>query len=141
MNIKQKNQLINDLKSFNKKQKYEYDFDNFIYDTKRYIKAIKEGRVICNIDHVSNSGMSRTLKFVEMAKDKHNNRYYLLNFYILFDFFGYAKINNSDYFRVYGCGMDMVFASNYSNIHAIKSYGIINKKVCDVLAQKTPSCI
>ena len=141
MNIKQKTQLINDLKSFNKKQKYEYDFDNFMYDAKRYIKAIKEGRIICNIDHVSNSGMSRTLKFVEMAKDKHNNRYYLLNFYRLFEFFGYAKINNSDYFRVYGCGMDMVFSSNYSNIHAFKSYGIINKKVCDVLSQRTPPCL
>lgn len=115
MNKAQKTQLLSDLEKFTRRQNYSYTFDELCYDAKRYIKAIKEGRMICNIDSVSTSGMSRTLKFLGMERSKHsdNVQYNLLGFYRLFYFLGYTKVNNSDYFRVYGCGMDMVFNTNY----------------------------
>jgi hypothetical protein len=46
-----------------------YTSDDFIRDSKRYINAIKEGRVICNIESVSRSGMSRKMKFLECSQD------------------------------------------------------------------------
>jgi hypothetical protein len=42
-----------------------YSVDQFYKDAERYVKAIKEGRVICSIGSVSRSGMSRTIKFLE----------------------------------------------------------------------------
>lgn len=108
----------------------------FYQNAKRYIKAIKDGRMCCIIESVSSSGMSRTLKFMECSGGKHGYSY--LNFYNLFKNLGYTKVKNSDCFRVHGCGMDMVFATNYNICHQLKKLGIITKKTCDKLAQKTP---
>jgi hypothetical protein len=41
-----------------------YSVEQFISDAKRYIKAIEENRMVCNIASVSKSGMSRPMKFV-----------------------------------------------------------------------------
>jgi len=110
---------------------------HFASNAKRYIKAIKDGRMCCVIDSVSGSGMSRTLKFIECNGKAGNYNYY--NFYWLFDQLGYAKVKNSDLFRVYGCGMDMVFATNYDIIHKFKNLGFITKNTADNLSQKTPN--
>lgn len=115
------------------------DISGFIRNADRYIKAIKEGRVICSIGSVSSSGMSRTIKFLECNKGTTGYNY--LNFYMLFDILGYQKVKDSDYFRVHGCGMDMVFHTNYTIIHNLYGLGFINKKQCDILAQQTPSAI
>ena len=103
-----------------------------------YIKAIRDGRMCCVIDKVSKSGMSRTLKFMECnGNPKDGYRYY--NFYTVFNMMGFTKVNNSDYFRVNGGGMDMVFDTNYRIIHRLHRLGFIDKKECDKLAQLTPS--
>ena len=109
----------------------------FIDNAKRYIKAIKEGRVICNIASVSKSGMSRNIKFLECSGRKSN--YHYSSFYSLFKSLGYAS--KDDNFRINGCGMDMIFHTNYTNIHNFKSLGLISAKQCSVLAQRTPSII
>jgi hypothetical protein len=118
-------------------------FDNkeFIMNATRYIKAIKEGRIICSIDSVSKSGMSRTIKFLECKKGSKNQHHYY-NFYALFIALGYSKVSDrSDYFRISGCGMDMIFHTNYSIIHQLHQLGFINRKECAKLAQMTPSII
>lgn len=134
------NEIEKLLKAHNKNKNYPVTNECFIEHCKRYVKAVKEGRMICSIDSVSNSGMSRTMKFLEMSKGS-NGQHYLLNFYQLFDVLGYTKVKNSDYFRIGGCGMDMVFATNYNIIHQIHGLGLINKKACSVLAQKTPHVV
>lgn len=117
-----------------------YDVDQFYNDALRYVKAIKEGRVICSIGSVSQSGMSRTIKFLECSKGA--NRYNYLNFFVFFKVLGYTETRNKDhYFRINGCGMDMIFHTNYTNIHYMQSLGIVNKKQCDYLSQQTPSVI
>lgn len=115
------------------------DAEVFYENAIRYIKAIKENRVICIIDTVSASGMSRTLKFLECAKYKNEKRYAYLNFYSFFKNLGYNAVRSSNFFRIYGCGMDMVFHTNYSNIHDLKRLGFISKRQCDKLAQMTPT--
>jgi hypothetical protein len=111
----------------------------FIDHALRYIKAIKEARMICSIGSVSKSGMSRTIKFLEMSKGE--NRHFLYNFYQFFDSLGYTKIKDSDYFRVGGCGMDMIFYTNYQIMHDLRRLGFINKEECDTLAQATPHIV
>ena len=39
-----------------------YSIDNFVSDAKRYILACKARRLICSINTVSPSGMSRTIQ-------------------------------------------------------------------------------
>ena len=117
-----------------------YELDRFISDGLRYCKAIKEGRVINSIGSVSKSGMSRTVKFLECSKYKNSAGYTYFNFFALFKALGYNPDNNG-YSRVNGCGMDMIFHTNYSIIHRLHRLGFINKKQCESLAQKTPHTI
>jgi hypothetical protein len=127
------------VKNYNKKNTYGMTSETFIDHAKRYINAIKEARMICSIGSVSKSGMSRTIKFLEMSKGE--NRHFLYNFYQFFDALGYRKINDSDYFRIGGCGMDMIFHTNYSIMHDLRRLGLINKEECDTLAQQTPHVV
>lgn len=118
-----------------------YDADDFIDDAKTYIKAIEQGRMACIIDSVSASGMSRTLRFVSSEKRPKWNEYYFRNYYAFFMALGYTKVKDSDFFRIHGCGMDMVFHTNYTNIHDLQRLGFLSKAQCSRLAQKTPVCL
>ena len=132
--------LSNDVLKLINKERF-YSEEHFINDAKRYIKAIKEGRIICAIGSVSSSGMSRTIKFLECSKSKKENRYRFLNFWSFFRVMGFTQIKDSDYFRINGCGMDMIFHSNYTNIHFLYRMNFITKKQCEVLAQMTPTIV
>lgn len=109
----------------------------FVGWAERYVKACKERAIVCVIEKVSASGMSRNLKFLQMSKSK-EGRYDMLQFWGFFKALGYQEVKNSDCFRVHGCGMDMVFATNYNIIWKLHCLGFITRKECDDLAQRTP---
>lgn len=115
------------------------EVDRFIDYAKRYIKAIKDKRMICNIETVSASGMSRTLKFISCEKD--TNGYYYASYFQMFKQLGFTPVKASNYFRVNGCGMDMVFATNYEIINNLYKLGLMTEKECRKLCQMTPSTI
>jgi len=124
-------------KDLQKKMPAHMDNEDFYNNAVRYISAIKQGRIICNIESVSKSGMSRNIKFLECSGNVKNGfRYY--NFYAFFLAMGLERVSNKDCFRVHGCGMNMIFATNYNIIHRLKNLGFITKKECDYLAQGTP---
>lgn len=127
------------VKKYNKKNDYPMERNSFIDHALRYIYAISQGRMICSIGSVSKSGMSRTIKFLEMSKGE--NKHFLYNFYQFFDALGYTKIKDSDYFRIGGCGMDMIFHTNYTIIHDLKRLGFINQDECSTLAQASPHIV
>ena len=132
------------IRKYNKKHNWNLSNDVFINHAKRYIKAIKEGRMICSIGSVSSSGMSRTIKFLEIGKVKtydKETRYSLSNFYQFFEALEYSKAKNDGYFRIGGCGMDMIFHTNYSIINKLGRLGFMDKKACDTLAQRTPPIV
>lgn len=123
------------------KEKY-YSVEQFINDCERYIKAIKSRRMINSIGKVSSSGMSRTIKFLSCERSKYNAEHNYLNYFALFRTLGYSPENgHSNYFRINGCGMDMIFNTNYNNIHRMHRLGFITKKECDKLAQMPPTTI
>lgn len=116
-----------------------YSEEQFISDAKQYIEAIKEGRVIVSVVSVSKSGMSRKLKVLAYQKNDNNDRGYYRQFNSMFEALGYKF---KDYaFTVNGCGMDMIFHTNYTAIHAFKRMGIITDEECKTLSQQTPSNI
>ncbi len=117
-----------------------YTVEQFISDAKTYIKAIKEERMICVIKKVAQCGMSRNLKFLsaERGKDK---RFYHRQYICLFIALGYKEVERTGTFRINGCGMDMVFNTNYNIIHDLKRLGFIKDEECRRLAQKTPNTL
>lgn len=123
-----------------------YSEEAFLSDATAYINAIKENRMINVIGSVSASGMSRTLKFTSCEKETNGYYapFYQRNYFSLFQALGYKAVKNSGYFgyfRVHGCGMDMIFNTNYNIMHNFKRIGLISKEECEVLAQKTPNTI
>lgn len=110
-----------------------YQVDAFIDDVKTYIKAIKDSRMFCVIDSVSSSGMSRIIHFHSWEKC------FYRNYWGLFTALGYSEVKRSNGFRIGGCGMDMIFHTNYTNMHNFQRLGFISKKQCETLAQMTPS--
>src|SRR5699024_5134852 len=68
-----------------------YTIERFYEDVKRYIKAIKEGRMINNISHVSSSGSSRDMKFLSCERNKYDNGFHYQNYYTLFLTLGYSE--------------------------------------------------
>lgn len=130
--IKENKQIIKKIDS----NKY-YTIEHFISDAKQYIKATKERRMICIIKSVSNTGMSRNLKFLSAEGKK--GSFYHRQYVNLFIALGYKEVQNTGTFKIVGCGMDMVFATNYNIIFDLKRLGFINDIQCKLLAQITPN--
>lgn len=118
-----------------------YTEHHFYDDAVRYIKAIKDNRMVCIIPHVSSSGMSRIVKFHECKKIDKTSKYRYYNFFAFFLSLGYTPDRSRFGFKVNGCGMDMVFHTNYTIIHRLGRLGFLNKKEVDTLAQQTPEVL
>ena len=118
-----------------------YRTEQFIADANDYISAIKQGRMICNIASVSASGMSRNIKFLSCEKTPQRGFYYR-NYWTFFKTMGYSEARNSrDLFTIGGCGMDMIFHTNYTIIHRLYRLGFMTKAQCKTLCQQTPTII
>jgi hypothetical protein len=81
--------------------------------------------------------MSRVLKFHSFQGGK--ARGYYRQYTCFFKALGYSQAKNSDGFRINGCGMDMVFNTNYCIMHDLKRIGLITPEQCSKLAQETPT--
>jgi hypothetical protein len=111
----------------------------FIDNANRYIKATKESRMFCVIHHISKSGMSRDLSFFEHTFDAKHKQGNINTFHVLFLALGYKEASGGfgQGFKINGCGMDMVFHTNYTIIHQLNNLGF--NMNCAVLSQNTPS--
>jgi len=117
-----------------------FSIESFINSGKAFLKATEQGRMICNIESISKSGMSRTLKFVSCEGKGKNFNY--RNYFAMFKALGFNEVKNSGgYFRINGCGMDMVFATNYQVVRQLQQMGFTTKEKSKWLEQKTPTTI
>ena len=113
-----------------------YSIEALILDAKEYISDVKSGAMYCVIKSVSSSGMSRTMNFGSNRKGlggRYRNRQY--NYFLRMMGETYTK---DGYIRVNGCGMDMVFATNYNIIRELHRLGFVGIRERDELAQMTP---
>jgi hypothetical protein len=117
-----------------------YDTNRFVSDAQRYINAINSRRMCCVIDSVSRSGMSRKLAFRSCEVNNDGFAGYQ-NYFAFFIAMGYSRPKNSDYFTISGCGMDMVFHTNYTIINRLCWLGLISKEDSEFLAQQTPTVL
>lgn len=119
-----------------------YSEEQFISDAQSWVNAIKEGRILCNIVSVSSSGMSRQMKFMSFEPSKNEGQQgWYRQFNTMLQVLGF-KYNKAKYcISVSGCGMDMVFHTNYTIMHDFKNMGIITDDECAKLCQMTPSTI
>lgn len=109
----------------------------FINNANRYIKATEQKRVFCIIYKVSASGMSRNLAFFEHVFDSKYKQGHIYNFHSLFKSLGHTEAKEG--FRINGCGMNMVFHTNYTIIHELNRLGF--NMNCASLAQNTPTTL
>ena len=125
-------------KELSKKMNKEsyYTIESFIKDVNSYINAVKDGRILYIVERVSQSGMSRLIKVTSCEKGDKNyyRKYYYRNYNQMFLALGY-NVNKEGLFRVSGCGMDVLFATNYNLINTFHRLGFISKKQCEVLRQ------
>ena len=113
-----------------------YDIDNLIHDINTYIAAVKSGRISYDVITVSKSGMSRTIK-ITSAEKSGRNQFYYRQYQAMLGILGETVVSGySNTIRVYGCGMNMLFATNYNLMHKFRRLGFISKKQCATLAQK-----
>ena len=110
---------------------------SFIEDAQDYILALKERRMLCVIQSVSSSGMSRNLSFYSCEKYEHHDGYYYRNYRALFKSLGYSEAKNGG-FTIRGCGMDMVFHTNYSICSTLRQIGLLTAEEFGKLSQSTP---
>lgn len=111
-----------------------YTQEDFIRDSNIYIKALKSGRLQYRVTNVSKSGMSRDM-LISSYEGSMNKGYYR-NYTLMLEVLGYKFTSKySSEIKISGCGMNMLFATNYNIIHTFKRIGLINQKSCDVLAQ------
>ena len=88
---------------------------------KNIMQKTKNKRVYATVLHVSNTGMSRVIKFIVITR---SGNVFNIND-LIHRITGYKHDNNYYGLRVYGCGMDMVFNTLY-NVNAIAySYKVI----------------
>lgn len=113
---------------------------SFIEDAQDYILAIRERRMLCVIHSVSSSGMSRTLSFYSCEKHEHSDGYYYRNYRSLFKSLGYPEAKNGG-FTIRGCGMDMVFHTNYSICSTLRHAGLLTAEEFGKLSQSTPTVL
>lgn len=94
-------------------------------NAERFLKALKEGRIIVSIPHVSNTGMSRIIRFREVVnlRDANPPRYAIYQFDWFLERIGYSYSRNWDGIRISGCGMDMVFNTLYNVCDELKVNG------------------
>ena len=88
-------------------------------NAERFIKALKEERILCSVHSVSKSGMSRVIAFREITKC--GKKYIILQFDWFLEQLGYTRKNNG--ISVGGCGTDMMFYTLYSVCGTLKANG------------------
>lgn len=130
-------------KKYAKSQSYPAEPLRIAERLAEFVTATAEGRMFCVISSVSASGMSRNMAFFETARYGNptatGKRYGHFNFWALFKALGYTSAGETDFFRIGGCGMNMVFATHYNVIHSAEAFGLITYKQCAKLSQMTPS--
>ena len=124
--------LTNDIKKAIEKTKW-YNEESFIKDCNIYIEAVKSGRVLYDVVSVSASGMSR--KIIIRSFEGTMEKGFYRNYLQMLEIFGY-KINKDYSITVKGCGINMLFATNYDLIGQMERLGFIDKELSDDLKQR-----
>ena len=126
--------LSKDIEKRLSKEEY-YTKEMLLDDIQDYIKALKEGRLQYLVIKVSPNGMSRNILIQSCEQNKTNNNFYFRQYSRMFEMLNY-KLDKDYNIRVSGCGMNMLFATNYYLIQTFKSMNIISDSEADILAQK-----
>lgn len=131
-NIRENKELMAGLK------KVGMPIEHFIGDAQTYIAAVRDRRISYTVDTVSKSGMSRTLIITSCERSRWDGKvsYHYIQYNTMLQAMGYSvKRGYRDSIRVHGCGMNMLFATNYNIIRTLHRLGFISRKKCDVLCQ------
>ena len=126
--------LSKDIEKRLSKEEY-YSKEMLLNDIEDYIKALKEGRLQYLVMNVSSNGMNRNILIQSCEQSKTTNNFYFRKYSRMFEMLNY-KLDKDYTLRFSGCGMKMLFATNYYLIQTFKSMNIISELEAEILAQK-----
>lgn len=92
-------------------------------NAERFLKAVREHRLLCTVKRVSSSGMSRVISFHEVVWNEDRKRMQLLQFNWFLGQMGWTYSDKDNAIRVGGCGMDMIYHVLYSTVDNLRYYG------------------
>lgn len=92
-------------------------------NAERFLKAVREHRLLCTVKRVSSSGMSRVISFNEVVWNEDRKRMQLMQFNWFLGQMGWTYSEKDWAIRVGGCGMDMVYHVLYSTVSTLRYYG------------------
>lgn len=94
-------------------------------NAERFIKALREGRMVCSVKHVNSTGTSRVISFCEMKSWTVNRKRHwaIYQFNWFFKNLGFRYDDSWDAIRVGGCGMDMIFGTLYNVCGTLQYHG------------------
>ena len=122
--------IIKDSKTAKKVESMNYyDVAQFCKDGKRFVNALRSGRLVATITKVSANGMRRYIKFVELSKCAGSSTFYAYNFNAFLTCLGYKVTDNSEVIKN-GCGMDMVFDTTNGVINTLHWLGMLTAAEC-----------
>lgn len=90
-------------------------------NAERFLKALKERRILAVIKSVSSTGMSRQVAFREISTTAEGNTH-ILQFDYFLNCLGYPYGKQGGII-VRGCGMDMIFNTLYNVCSTLKEAG------------------
>lgn len=94
-------------------------------NAERFLKAVREHRLLCTVKRVSSSGMSRIISVHEVVWDEGLKRMqlYQFNWFLCQMGWTYSDKDKDNAIRVVGCGMDMVFHLLSTTVENLRYYG------------------
>jgi len=132
INIKNNKSLIRKIDSNN-----FYSIDYFYDDCINYIQDTKKEKILSICTNYNKSSGSSKRKIFTQKKGK-NNYYHIVYYSRLYNYISGLRINRDLELMLPFMNMNVVFAIHYNLIHSLFRLGFINKKQCEVLAQKQP---
>ena len=92
-------------------------------NAERFLKAVREHRLLCTVKRVSSSGMSRVISFHEVVWNEDMKRMQLRQFNWFLGQMGWTYLDKDYAIRVGGCGMDMIYHVLYTTVDNWRYYG------------------
>lgn len=112
-----------------------YDVVDFVKDATAYIKAVESGRILYDVTHVASSGMSRNIKI--RSFEGNTKKGYYRNYNGFLEALGQTMVKNEfSTVRVSGCGMNMLFHTNYTIIRTLRAFGMLTAAKSAILEQR-----
>jgi len=112
-----------------------YSMEQFKHDYKAYVNAVRSGRILYDVIHVTPSGQHRDIKIRSYEGTMRKGGY--RNYILMLEALDFTLTTSPEMaIRVYGLGMNMLSVVNDNIFRDLFLMGFVTRKTFDELSQK-----